>query len=145
MNRPGYDALWLWFGLSRASFLTLPRVLMHEMPDDWQARMEALLREMDTTFPRSPAGDAIVRRRHGSWPDWLLNYRYPQDSEIDQARGDDTMPTKTIGKGKTKTDPKTGKTKLERVHTYDASKSRKIAKSKTRKVVTPARAAARGR
>jgi len=45
---------------------------------------------------------------------------------------------------KLKTDAK-GKTKVARVHTYDASKSRKIAKSKTKRVVTPARAAARGR
>lgn len=50
-----------------------------------------------------------------------------------------------VGKMKTKTDPKTGKTKLTRVHTYDASKTRKIAKSKTKRVVSPARAAARGR
>jgi hypothetical protein len=40
---------------------------------------------------------------------------------------------------------KTGKTKLARVHTYDASKTRKIAKSKAKRVVSPARAAARGR
>ena len=86
MNRPGYDALWLWFGLSRASFLTLPRVLMHEMPDDWQRDMARLLREMDETFPRSPVGDAIVRRKRGAWPDWLLNYRRPVANEIDQAR-----------------------------------------------------------
>lgn len=46
---------------------------------------------------------------------------------------------------KTKTDKTTGKTTLERVHTYDASAKRKIAKSKTKRVVTPARAAARGR
>lgn len=32
----GENALWLWFGLSRASWLTLPRVLMHEMPDEWR-------------------------------------------------------------------------------------------------------------
>jgi len=54
--------------------------------------------------------------------------------------------SKTIGKVKTKTDAKTGKTTLERVHTYDASKARKIAKSKTKRVVAPARAkAGRGR
>ena len=56
-----------------------------------------------------------------------------------------TMTSKTVGKMKSKTDPKTGKTKLTRVHTYDASKTRKIAKSKTKRVVSPARAAARGR
>ena len=51
------------------------------------------------------------------------------------------MSTKTIGKVKLKTDKATGKTKLERVHTYDASKTRKIRKSKTQKATTPARAA----
>lgn len=55
------------------------------------------------------------------------------------------MTSKTVGKMKSKTDPKTGRTKLTRVHTYDASAKRKIAKSKARKVVSPARAAARGR
>ena len=28
----GCDDLWEWFGLSRASWLTMPRILMHEMP-----------------------------------------------------------------------------------------------------------------
>jgi hypothetical protein len=40
------------------------------------------------------------------------------------------MPTKSLGKSvKIKTD-KAGKVKLERVHSYDASKKRRIAKSK---------------
>lgn len=46
-NKKGYDALWNWFGLSRSSWLTLPRVLMHEMPDDWQRKMAKLLEEYD--------------------------------------------------------------------------------------------------
>lgn len=54
------------------------------------------------------------------------------------------MTSKTVGKMKLATDAK-GKTKLTRVHTYDASKARKIAKAKTKRVVAPARAAARGR
>lgn len=44
------------------------------------------------------------------------------------------MTSKTVGKVKLKTDAK-GKTKLTRVHTYDASKARKIAKAKTKRVV----------
>jgi hypothetical protein len=39
------------------------------------------------------------------------------------------LSTKSIGKVKLKTDA-TGKVKLERVHAYDASKKRRIAKSK---------------
>lgn len=51
-----------------------------------------------------------------------------------------------VGKVKLKTDKTTGKTKLTRVHAYDASKARKVVKAKKRTVVSPARAkAARGR
>ena len=83
---PGYHALWDWFGLSRSAFVTLPRVLMHEMPDAWQADMARLLSEMDDTFPNSPAGESVVSRKRGCWPDWLLNYRHPTKTEIDLAR-----------------------------------------------------------
>lgn len=51
------------------------------------------------------------------------------------------MTTKTVGKVKLKTDAK-GKTTIARVHSYDASKTRKIAKSKKRTVVKPAKARA---
>ena len=40
------------------------------------------------------------------------------------------------------TDKKTGKTKVSRVHSYDASKTRRVAKSKKRSVVKPAKARA---
>lgn len=87
MQRPGYDKLWLWFGLSRSAFLTLPRVLMHEMPDQWQADMARLLSEFDEAFPKTPAGATVVKPGRGKWPEWLLNYRHPQQSEIDKAKG----------------------------------------------------------
>ena len=48
-----------------------------------------------------------------------------------------TLKTKT---GEKLRPAKSGKG-LERVHTYDASKTRKIRKSKTQKATTPARAA----
>ena len=38
------------------------------------------------------------------------------------------------------TDTKTGKTKLTRVHAYDASNARKVAKSRTKRTVSPAKA-----
>lgn len=44
------------------------------------------------------------------------------------------MTSKTVGKVKLATDAK-GKTKLTRVHTYDASAKRKIAKAKSKRVV----------
>lgn len=90
MRGAGYDRLWLWFGLSRASFLVLPRVLMHEMPDKWQTQMAKLLEEYDETFPNTPAPVAYVmgrrNNRFAAWPDWLLNYRRPDKSAVDHAR-----------------------------------------------------------
>ena len=49
----GHDRLWVWFGLGRPSWLTMPRVMMHAMPDDWQERMAALLEEWDAKWDTS--------------------------------------------------------------------------------------------
>jgi len=89
--RPGYDDLWLWFGLSRASFLVLPRVLMHEMPDEWQSEMAALLREYRDAFPALPEIGTRVQcttldGKLRSFPDWMLDYRHPDKTEISRAR-----------------------------------------------------------
>lgn len=89
---PGYAALWLWFGLSRASWLTMPRVLMHEMPDDWQARMAQLLAEYDEAWaiPECYAVETHVTAKRDSkfvkLPDFLTNYRHPDSSAIDRLR-----------------------------------------------------------
>lgn len=91
-EQEGHAALWLWFGLSRASWLTLPRVLMHEMPDDWQARMAALLREYDDHWeiPDYLAVDTMVSaKRDGRFvklPDFILNYRHPDEGAINRIR-----------------------------------------------------------
>ena len=45
-----------WFGLTDANYLTIPRSLLQSMPDEWQGRFVACLREMDDTF------------RHVEWP-----------------------------------------------------------------------------
>jgi hypothetical protein len=87
----GHSRLWGWFGLSRASFLVVPRVMMHAMPDDWQKRIAVLLEEYEEAFPRHPDTTCNVQRRTGNkftkWPEWLLNYRRPDQWEIDRARG----------------------------------------------------------
>lgn len=89
---PGHEALWCYFGLSRASFLTMSRAFMHEMPDDWQARMAALLHEWDATWDYSKLPDYVkvdleVRaKKNGrliALPEDLTNYRHP-DSEVIQ-------------------------------------------------------------
>jgi hypothetical protein len=86
INRPGYDALWLWFNLSYASFLTLPRVLMHEMPDRWQKSMAKLLNEYDETYCNLPDISSFVsfksKNKFIKPPSWMLNYRHPDKEEI---------------------------------------------------------------
>lgn len=40
------DPIHNWFGLSYASYLTIPRSVLQSMPVDWQRRMVKLLEEM---------------------------------------------------------------------------------------------------
>lgn len=57
---------WFWklcpdgWKISRQPFLVLPRVLMHEMPDDWQMRFAKCLEEYAAAFP---GGDDAWRVR----------------------------------------------------------------------------------
>jgi hypothetical protein len=41
------DTIHHFFGLSYCSYLVLPRVLLQSMPDEWQARFVAVMREYD--------------------------------------------------------------------------------------------------
>lgn len=94
----GYQRLWLWFGLSRASFLTLPRVLMHAMTDDWQGRMAALLEDYYKQFPAGAGVDCdakVIASKNGrfvKWPDWVLNYRHPDRAAIAAAEQKESTP-----------------------------------------------------
>ena len=57
----------IWFELSYAQFLTVPRLVMESMPLEWQEKMAELLREMDETFDwRPPSGRYWVRLRDDS-------------------------------------------------------------------------------
>lgn len=84
--------LWDYFGLSYASFLVLPRVLMHEMPIEWQDKMAALLHEYDETFDTSPVCHSVTvsakdkNNQFIKMPKYILNYRHPQRDEIAQLR-----------------------------------------------------------
>ena len=44
---PSADAVHHFFGLTYASYLVLPRVLLQSMPDDWQSRFVQILNEYD--------------------------------------------------------------------------------------------------
>jgi hypothetical protein len=86
MREPeGHAALWGVFGLSRASWLVMPRSLMHEMPDDWQARMAELLNEYFATYTNMPNLSYEVKAKRGgkfvSLPNWV-EYRRPDVTTI---------------------------------------------------------------
>lgn len=88
----GHEDLWLWFGLSRSSWLTLPRVLMHAMPDAWQGAMAKLLREWYEIFQNMPDQGSRVQvtdlaGRLIKTPDWLINYRHPDYKMIEKIKG----------------------------------------------------------
>jgi len=103
--REGYDALWSWFGLTRSAFVTLPRAMMHEMPDDWQRDMARLLAQWDNTWRGETANVFATTRvlrvgergRLEAWPEWVTNYRHPDHAAIDAARGGPPLITLTFG------------------------------------------------
>ena len=83
----GHDRLWLWFALGRASWLTMPRVMMHAMPDDWQERMAALCEEWDAKWETDDMPTPSVSARGAGnrwvkWPNWVLNYRHPDRAAL---------------------------------------------------------------
>lgn len=75
-----------WFGLSYASWLTLPRVMMEAMPKEWQQRMARLLNQYDNFFPNQPDLGTRVQvtsdRKLIKTPKWLINYRRPDLKKI---------------------------------------------------------------
>lgn len=95
IDRTGNDKLMTWFGLSYASFLTMPRVLMQEMPDEWQSKMADLLDEYDHTFDTSKVVDGTKvlavddRNKFIKWPYDMLNYRHPRKEFIESLRIND--------------------------------------------------------
>ena len=73
----------LMFGLTYASWLVWPRVVMQAMPIEWQERFVALAEEMGEKFPRwEPEGSfQISLKQRGKFvklPDSLCNYRRPE-------------------------------------------------------------------
>jgi hypothetical protein len=87
-----------WFGLSYASWLVMPRVLLQEMSEEWQEKMVDLLEEFNDEFPEwydSKIIDTfeVGGRKGGKYirvPDWLNNYRRPDRINILMARGERT-------------------------------------------------------
>lgn len=76
--------LQVWFGLSYAAFVVMPRVAMMQMPEEWQGKMAELLNQYDETINTSAFGveGCRVNATDASgklmkMPDELLNYRHP--------------------------------------------------------------------
>lgn len=97
---PATDKLSLWFELSYAQFLTVPRLVMESMPDEWQDKMAALLEELDDTFdwrPRSGKYWVRLKDAQGRFADAPLNdYRHGSCEHLriprttsDESLGDD--------------------------------------------------------
>lgn len=85
------ERLALWFGLSRASWLTLPRSMMVQMPDDWQERMAALLEEFDEEFSVGLPDVSIsvsfkVDNKFVKIPNYINNYRHVNPGDFDHMR-----------------------------------------------------------
>lgn len=89
MNSHNRKDLHLCFGLSRASFLVLPRVAMQEMPNEWKEKMAELLNEYDETINMSAFGVhscfVTVKDRDNKFmkmPEELINYRHPSQETV---------------------------------------------------------------
>lgn len=79
-----------WFGLSYASFLVLPRVLMEAMPDEWQDKIAGLLEEYDSTYPNQPDVGTRVQftknKKLIKTPVDFINYRRPNQNFIERMK-----------------------------------------------------------
>jgi len=71
-----------FFGLTYSSYLVLPRSVLQAMPNEWQAKLVALLRELGEAFETKwePDGGYMVKawgadRKFVSDP--FSNYRHP--------------------------------------------------------------------
>lgn len=81
-----------WFGLSYSSFCVLPRVLMEDMPGEWQEKMANLLNEYDEAFDQSKIGidecrvQAVIDNKLAKMPIEITNYRRPCSLFLDKVR-----------------------------------------------------------
>lgn len=88
-EQKGYYELWLQ--MSYTSWLTMPRALMHEMPDEWQGRMAELIKEWDEywDFRELDLETFVSLRKDGRFskaPEYLVNYRHPMTDEIEKLK-----------------------------------------------------------
>ena len=76
----GESAVHAWFGLTYASYLVWPRVLLERMPDEWQRRFVALAQELEAAYDGfiDPNYCVLARDERGRYfVDPLRQYRRP--------------------------------------------------------------------
>jgi hypothetical protein len=89
LNEQGFicDEVHNWFELSYAQYLTIPRSIMEAMPEEWQKRMVACLKELDSTFDWRPSeGRYWVKLKNSKGQyvkDPLMQYRHPDIKYIE--------------------------------------------------------------
>lgn len=81
IHHPGEDRLHLWWELTYAQYLTIPRSVMQTMPDEWQDKMAALLEELDSTMEWRPKDGCYWVKLKGS------DGRFRSDPLCDYERG----------------------------------------------------------
>jgi len=88
----GKDELHSWFGMSYASWLTIPRSFMQEMPDEWQGKMAQLLKEYNNTFDQTQVEVdevIVIGRKEGKnckIPEWVSKYRHSDRNKINSIK-----------------------------------------------------------
>lgn len=84
------ETIHVWFELSYAQYLTIPRSIMQSMPAEWQERMVKCLEELDETFDWRPKdGRYWVQLKDGKGRytvDRLMQYRHPDIDYIKSIR-----------------------------------------------------------
>lgn len=79
-----------WFGLSYASYLTLPRSILQEMPAEWQHAFARLLDELSDQYTAPlDGGHYTVQTRDDNGrfvADPLRQYRYPSWHALERSR-----------------------------------------------------------
>jgi len=73
------DPIHLWFELTYASYLTIPRSVLQSMPQDWQSKFVTLLNELDATIDWRPESGCYwvqLKDENGNKiPDPLMDYQ----------------------------------------------------------------------
>lgn len=80
------EPIHLWFELSYAQYLTVPRSVMQAMPVEWQRKIAILLSEMDNTIdwrPKQGRYWVTLKDDNGRFVyDPLREYRHPAPDQI---------------------------------------------------------------